>query len=185
MFSLRPRRVGQFFSDARRLDMMFSYQYWVDVVKYFYNSSKTRLSWTFQSYFINGFYEVTLKRPRQSGFQKIVKLFDYINSVLIRKHHIKTAGVLKKMTHPTAYTSTRLAQVTSNSVSYFLWQNTFPHTFFNNFLLDNILYSRKMGKFLKIYWKLMKICVFEVMEIFHPKKTHFDGTSVAWKNIKE
>ena len=79
-------RVSQFFRIAHPLDMMFSYQFWVDVVKYF---SDIKYHRQFESYIINWFYEVTLKLPNIFVFWKIWKVFDYINSELIRKHYIK------------------------------------------------------------------------------------------------
>ena len=40
-------------------------------------------------------YESTFKAPSASGFQKIVKVFDYVNSELIREQHIERLGVRK------------------------------------------------------------------------------------------
>ena len=72
--------------------------------KYCYNFLKTRLSEWFESYFIKSIYEVTFKLPRQSGFQKNAKVFNYINLGLIRQQNIKRMVVLKKLTHPNAST---------------------------------------------------------------------------------
>ena len=44
--------------------------------------------------------KVSFKPLRQSGFQKIAKLFDCINSKLIRQQQNKRMGILKKLTHP-------------------------------------------------------------------------------------
>ena len=42
-------------------------------------------------------YEVTFKSLRQSGFQKIVKVLDYMNSKLIRTHFIKRMEIFKNL----------------------------------------------------------------------------------------
>ena len=67
--------------------MLSSYQFGVDVVKCFYDFLKTRFSGRFESYFIKSIYEVTFKLHRQLGFQKIAKVFNCINSELIRQQH--------------------------------------------------------------------------------------------------
>ena len=85
------------------LHMFYSYQFWVNVVKYFFHFSKTRLSQRFESYFIKSIYVVTFKPLRQTGFRKNEKVFDYINSEWIREQHIKRMGVLKKLTHPNVH----------------------------------------------------------------------------------
>ena len=94
--------------------MLLPYQYWVDVVKYFFIFSKTRLSERFESYYINWFYEVTFEPLRQTGFRKIEKVFDYINSELIRQQHIKRMGVRKKLTHPNVRKALKSSSVYSD-----------------------------------------------------------------------
>ena len=81
-------RVGHFFKNAYPLDMIYSYQYFCDFLS-------TQAAGPFESYFIYWFYEVSFKRSSCLGWQKIAKVFDYINSVLISKDHIKRMGVLK------------------------------------------------------------------------------------------
>ena len=49
----------------------------------------------FESYFIKSIYEVAFNLPWASDFQKMAKVFGYINSELIRKQHIKRMGVTR------------------------------------------------------------------------------------------
>ena len=80
-------RVGQIFCFRLELDIMFSNQFWVDVVKYFYDFLQNKNPRKFESYFINWFYlmlHLLWILPANLRFpsQRIAEMTDRIPSMI-------------------------------------------------------------------------------------------------------